>query len=140
MAYYPDLGHDSDIARGPFVRAVGWLSAAQPYSRGAATEDFLARVQHLCNAWSESGRALGWPVAAGPHRCEFCNEFLSSGNFGVPHGEVLYVAPQMIAHYCRVHGYAPPQPFVEAVLQCPDFSAAAYAEQVRRFSGLGTTR
>ncbi|HXI59575.1 MAG TPA: hypothetical protein VNO55_26085, partial [Polyangia bacterium] len=93
MAHFADLDTATQIAIGPHVRAIGWLSAEHSYPKGAASESFIARLQTLCAGWIGSVRALHWPVAAGPHTCELCKEFRASGNFGIPAGGVLFVAP-----------------------------------------------
>ena len=62
----------------------------------------------------------------------------------------MFCAPHLIAHYVRVHHYAPPAEFVESVLACPveriprfEFGAgrsdAAFTEN-RRFATLSTER
>jgi hypothetical protein len=38
---------------------------------------------------------------------------------GVPSGELLYVAPDMVVHYIEEIGYRPPAEFLEAVLHSP---------------------
>jgi hypothetical protein len=40
-------------------------------------------------------------------------------NSFVPGDGFLYVFPNLITHYMRVHAYAPPAEFCEAVLRCP---------------------
>ena len=55
----------------------------------------------------------------GLHTCEFCNRYSSTGSFGVPNGDILFVAPTMIAHYVERHQYAPPEEFIRAVLSSP---------------------
>jgi hypothetical protein len=88
----------TQIASGPFIRAVGWLDASHPFPTGPLDGALLDRIYAFADAWSASVRALGWPVAAGPHTCELCGAFRASGNFGVPAGEVLFVCPEMIGH------------------------------------------
>jgi hypothetical protein len=44
---------------------------------------------------------------------------LGIGNFGVPSGDLLFVAPEMVVHYIEQHGYRPPAEFVAAVFRSP---------------------
>ena len=51
----------------------------------------------------------------GCHSCDFCGKALGFGSFGVPAGDKLYYAPDMIAHYVEQHDYDPPAEFIAAV-------------------------
>ena len=137
MTYFPDFAPQSQIASAPFVRAVGWLAAAQPYSVGKTPPEFVDRLRLLAKHWGASTSALTWPAAGGPHTCEFCGSFRAAGNFGVPSGSILYVAPEMIVHYVEGHDYAPPKPFIDAVLACPLPETPEYSEAVRQFVEAG---
>jgi hypothetical protein len=119
MTYFPDMGTRTMIDAGDHIRAVGWLSAKQPFADGEVPADFLARLREFANKWGASIDALGWGAYGGPHCCEFCGEFRSSGNFGVPSGELLFAVPQMIVHYVEAHRYRPPEEFIVAVLKSP---------------------
>jgi hypothetical protein len=55
----------------------------------------------------------------GLHTCEFCGRAHGINNFGVPSGDLLFVAPELVVHYIEEHGYSPPAAFVEAVLRSP---------------------
>ena len=133
MAHFADLDTTTQIARGPHVRAIGWLSVKHPHPKGPSSEAFIDRLRALCERWGESVRALHWPVAGGPHTCELCNDFCAAGNVGVPAGTALFVAPEMVAHYVEKHGYLPPQEFVDAVLASPTPGTADYADAVKPF-------
>lgn len=133
MAYFADLDTTTQITRGPHVRAIGWLSAKHTYPRGSSSAAFIDRLRSLCQRWIESVGALDWPVAAGPHTCELCNQFRASGYIGVPAGEALFVAPEMVAHYVEQHGYLPPEEFVDAVLASPAPGTTDYADAVKPF-------
>jgi hypothetical protein len=130
MTYYPDLGTKSYIANGAHIRAVGWLSPAHPYARGETTAEFRDRLATFCASWAESIDHLDWLPVIGPHLCEFCGQSRAFGNFVIPGKHALYVAPQMIDHYCAAHDYCPPSEFIEAVMACPDFTAPLYVELV----------
>ena len=132
--YYADLGTRCQIASGPHVRAVGWLSATVDYTRGDVSPEFREKLQVLCAAWGLGLEQLWWPAAGGFHECEFCSVFRSSGNIGVPAGDVLFAAPKMIFHYVDVHAYQPPAPFIEAVLKSPVPGTTEYGQMVAPFA------
>jgi hypothetical protein len=125
MAFFPDLGMATLVDAGDHVRAVGWLSPGEPFPQGDVPTEFVARLHDFARLWSESTDALGWGVFLGYHTCEFCWQYNAGGNFGVPDGAVLFVAPQMIVHYVEAHRYAPPPEFIRAVLRAalPDMPA-----------------
>jgi hypothetical protein len=133
MTHFADLSTTTQIARGPHVRAIGWLSAKYSYPKGPSPEAFIERLRSLCGRWGESVRALDWPIAGGFHTCELCNDFRAAGNFGVPAGAALFVAPEMVAHYVEKHGYLPPQEFIDAVMVSPTPGTADYADAVKLF-------
>jgi hypothetical protein len=117
--YFPDLGTETQITREHWVRAVGWLATGNPFPSQVVPREFIERLRAICAHWEDATEALRWPTAGGPHQCEFCKREWTSGNIGVPGECVLYVAPEMVAHYVEVHGYSPPTEFVEAVMRCP---------------------
>lgn len=133
MAYFPDLAHETMIASGPHVRAIGWLSYRHAFESGPTSPEFRSKLRALCNRWLEGLVPLGWPAVAGPHKCELCGKAMAAGNVGVPHGDVLYAAPEMVCHYVDAHEYLPPQVFVEAVLASPLQGSAEYEAAVRQF-------
>ena len=62
-----------------------------------------------------------------------CGECSASGNIGVPAGDILFVAPEMVDHYVEVHRYSPPTEFVAAVLSAPLPGTPEYREAVAAF-------
>jgi len=137
MAYFPDLGTESQITKDSFVRAVGWLAAAQPYSVGETSAEFVEKLRLMAKQWWASTSTLAWPVTLGFHICEFCGKVRAGGNFGVPSGSILYVAPEMISHYVEAHGYKPPDAFINAVLGSPLPDTAEYGRSVHPFIAAG---
>ena len=133
MAHFPDLETRSQIASAPFVRAIGWLAASMPFPIGETPPEFVEKLRRLATSWGASTSTLAWPAAAGPHTCEFCGVFRAAGNLGVPSDSILYVAPEMVAHYVEVHDYRPPDAFIHAVLASPLPGTTEYAEAVRPF-------
>ena len=133
MAYFPDLGTESQISRASFVRAVGWLAADHSYSVGETSPEFVEKLRLMAEQWFASTSTLAWPVTFGVHICEFCGNVRAGGNFGVPSGSILYVAPEMICHYVEAHGYKPPDAFINAVLECPLPDTPEYGRSVHPF-------
>jgi hypothetical protein len=131
--HFRDLSTSTQIASGPFVRAIGWLASGHSFERGSAKPEFLTAVRSICAHWQQSVTALGWPIAAGPHTCDFCGTYRASGNVGVPSGDLLFVAPEMLAHYVEAHDYSPPAEFVAAAITTPCPGTAEYAAAIQRF-------
>lgn len=119
MSFFPDMGCKSLVAAGNHVRAVGWLHPDHPYTTGPVPDEFLARLKEFVARSGDSAEALYFGAFGGYHTCEFCDRSHGIGNFGVPSGDVLFVAPEMVVHYIEQHGYRPPDEFVEAVLRSP---------------------
>jgi len=105
------------------VLNVGWLDPPHEFARGTVSDVFIAQL----------GRLVSKPQRAtrGFHRCRFCqptsDEILRCKIDGVlrglGHAEIdvtaadgtVYAAPTLIYHYVTVHGYRPPDEFIEAV-------------------------
>jgi hypothetical protein len=119
MTFFPDMGCESMVAAGEHVRAVGWLHPDQAFSKGEVAAAFFARLKEFAARSADSADALYFGAAAGFHTCEFCGKAHGTGNFGVPSGDLLFVAPEMVVHYIEQHGYSPPAEFVDAVLRSP---------------------
>src|SRR5262245_23292267 len=128
------LSHISDLKRTRDRHiAVGWLHPDHEFPRGAAPPEFVAKLKRLAACWGDSKRALGWGAVGGVHSCEFCGQSLASGSFGVPAGDEIFYAPEVIAHYVERHEYLPPDEFISAVLACPIPGTRAYAAAVEPF-------
>jgi hypothetical protein len=129
MSYVADMHQEADT--GHF--AVGWLHPDHPFPQGDVPEAFLARLKKFALRWGDSIDALGWGAAGGYHICEFCRKACGSGTFGVPAGDKLYYAPEMIAHYVEAHRYGPPAEFIAAVLACPLPGTPEYVAAAKPF-------
>jgi hypothetical protein len=101
------------------LRAIGWLHPDHPYSKGEVPAEFLERLKDFAARSGDSEWALYFGAFGGFHTCEFCGGAMGIGNFGVPSGDRLFVAPEMVVHYVERHGYSPPAEFIEAVLRSP---------------------
>jgi hypothetical protein len=116
MAHFEDLQRCTPFTmewRNPL--AVGWLAKGHSYRNGAADLE-LANSLWRCRG-----------VLEGPgefRRCELCEgEEVARGEAGVifvPGRDALYVAPKLIAHFIRKHGYVPPDEFSAALRDLPE--------------------
>jgi hypothetical protein len=116
MTWFPDMGTTAMIDEGDHIRAAGRLSATHQFDEGDVSAEFLTRLKEFAKRSCESTEALGWGICMGPHCCDICGRFMAAGNFGVPSGSLLFVAPEMIVHYVDEHRYRPPEEFIEAVM------------------------
>ena len=134
MTWFPDLDTRTLITAGPQIRAIGWLASGKPFTQGEVSEEFLRRLDEFVGLADVSARSLSWGAFGGFHECEFCDrpaepvtrnrpslngEIIGAREFGVPAGPLLYVAPELVTHYIRIHHYQPPAEFVTAVLASP---------------------
>ena len=133
MTFFPDMGTITMVAAGPHVRAVGWLDRDHPFCQGDPPPGFLERLQEFVDKWAESARLLGFAMFLGSHRCEFCADSHGTGDFGVPFGDVLFVAPMLVGHYVECHRYLPPADFVTAVMRSPNPGTSQYRILIGRF-------
>jgi hypothetical protein len=129
--YYTDLGNRCQLAHGPGIKAVGWLSISYDYRKGRVPSTFTEALRlHLISPWQPVG-------LFGEHVCEFCveNRFSSGLNLLIPSTEaaILYISPAMILHYIEMHNYQPPEEFIKAVMYCPPQQSASYKELVSPF-------
>ena len=119
MSYYSDLGQLTMVTAGDHVRAIGWLHPNHPYTQGDVPAELLIRLKTFVQQSHISSEELGFGSFGGFHTCEFCRNSHLIQNFGVPSGQLLYVAPEMIVHYIEHHGYCPPDEFIAALMKSP---------------------
>jgi len=139
MTWFPDMGTETMSAMGgagEHIRAVGWLSAEHSFTQGEVPAEFSSRLREFAKKSCESTYALGWGIYMGLHDCELCNQSMASGNFGVPSGVLLFVAPEMIFHYVETHHYRPPDDFIKAVMSSPLPGTKEYRTEVEPFRRL----
>src|SRR6266508_988065 len=103
MSFFQDMGHESIVAAGEHVRAIGWLHSNHAYTQGAVSIEFLGRLKQFVAQSSESADALYFGAFGGFHTCEFCGNAFGINNFGVPSDGLLFVAPEMVLHYVERH-------------------------------------
>lgn len=127
--YFPDLSEYAYGRTPPqrHILNVGWLSKDHPHCQGVVPAELPLRLAELVRSPVNLYR--------GSHLCEFCPApptFLSPGGIRMinpppetrgngevrirAHDGMVYVAPVLIYHYVAVHGYLPPDQFIEAVM------------------------
>jgi hypothetical protein len=133
MTFARDLTTTTIVDAGRGVRAIGWLAAGRPFPQGRSSPAFVRRLLRFGARWRYSTKELWWGTFRGLHCCELCGKANSYGNFGVPAGSLLFVAPEMVVHYVQDHRYAPPAAFVEAIRTAPLPGTAEYRAAVKPF-------
>ncbi|MFO1124943.1 MAG: hypothetical protein U1E25_06460 [Methylocystis sp.] len=129
--YFKDLSNYDYIpeyAGSPPAKNVGWLATNRRFRKSAPTERFLNRLWAFCK--------IQIVLTRGIHSCPFCGDYSFDASF-YSHGEetlllgsaemrvfdadgiTIYAAPNLIFHYVEAHLYAPPERFVDGVLNGP---------------------
>src|SRR5262245_17422220 len=107
-----------------WARAVGWLERGHDFATGPVRSELLEKLELLFR------NRYMWVASPGVHDCDFCahrrDAPSGAGMLWVPGNGVLYVCPDLIRHYIRVHQYLPPEEFCEAVLRCPKQDTAEF--------------
>lgn len=133
MTWFPDMGHEAMVESGDHVRAVGWLHGGHPFPRGKISPEFTEKLGRIVERRHHCVDELYWAAAGGYHTCELCGNARGTANLGVPAGDVLFVAPEMVLHYIEQHGYLPPEEFIAAVIASPLPGTSEYAAAVSGF-------
>lgn len=128
---FADLQRCTHLVDDPAILAVGWISRGSPYPRGETASPVFAKLVELCNnPWQPAS-------AAGYHICDVCQydgQPLKSEVY-VPGQGCIYVAPAGIIHYIAAHWYAPPEVFVQAVIDCPPMRSMEYKRALLKNGG-----
>jgi hypothetical protein len=76
------------------------------------------------------------------HQCEFCHDPEASGrlNLGVPFGDVIFIAPELVVHYMTRHRYLPPEDFITAVMRSALPGTGEYQAAVARSCNVSNRR
>jgi hypothetical protein len=120
-AYMPDSVPDGVVAVN-----VGWLEAGDTFPEGEVPREFVTSLGVLCRddrqmvtrGWKGCGfdhtdGEIAYPVTAQVGADEVV---LGSAEVRVAAEDGTWlIAPNLVLHYVTVHGYRPPQPFIEAV-------------------------
>jgi hypothetical protein len=129
MPYFPDLSYYSNSRNQDASVAlnVGWLSKEHSYTQGRVPEDFINRLWLYCGKFINPMRGYSpcelcqdnaqWPITVSLNE-KVVN--LGSAEIRViSEDNTIYASPNMIIHYILVHGYYPPEEFINAVLMGP---------------------
>jgi len=137
MTYFPDLSRCDYF--GPIdlsLVAIGWLENGHPVPTGEVPEQVFEQLQELLREPWEPVAFAGW------HDCDLCvyrygpsklktnPNAVGFKNVFVPGDSKIYVAPELILHYIDHHGYAPPEEFQQAVLDCPTMRSVPYLQAI----------
>ena len=116
------------IKNNQLLIAIGWLESEKMFNHGQIFDEIYARLESLLeNPWQP------W-IYRGLHECSLCVEDVKARgyqNLFIPGDGVLYVCPEMILHYIKIHQYQPPDEFCNAVLNCPDCDSTEYIMLIR---------
>jgi hypothetical protein len=117
---------------GPPTLNVGWLEQGRFFESGVVPQVAVARLGLLVDHAATN-------ATRGMHFCDLC----PAGSDGPRdesrvwgHAEIRtvgadgtrYAAPSLVHHYVAVHGYRPPQVFVDALLRAADLTLEAATE------------
>jgi hypothetical protein len=130
MAHIPDLAPISYTRLEGPIRAIGWLEASCPFTRGPVQPEFAQRLMALV------ARPISAFLSLGIHHCSLCD---AEGKCGpdcrtsqavllVPAPTCVYEAPIWIGHYVLQHSYQPPQEFCNAVMSAPKPGSDEFCE------------
>ncbi len=123
--WFPDLSPYTYLrarVSSPPTLNVGWLDEAHPFPTGTLPVSVIQRLAVLVEHGSTR-------VTRGFHICPFCPRTgrgpLDEEREGrgcaeirvVDAAGVRYAAPTLIHHYVSIHGYRPPQAFVDALMR-----------------------
>jgi len=115
--------------------AVGWLEKNHEFTQGLVDPHVLEKLKSLRQEFAAAFPAI---LYRGLHSCSLCAATDSRStvlreshiNLFVPTRGFVYTAPGRIDHYIEAHGYAPPESFSQAVLDCPSPSSADYRARI----------
>ena len=122
------------------VRNVGWLDTSHAYSKGETSGSFLSKLrQSICARQSNVDAHVN--VIRGVHSCNICGGprieidcqnskvLLGMSEIWLPASRGYFASPSMTLHYIEVHGYVPPQEYVDAVMAL-DLSQSFNAQEI----------
>lgn len=128
VMYFPDLSpYSYDGEEDPHVLNVGWLDAEHAFPTSEPNPAVVEGLKRLALT-NERNVMRGW------HDCRLCERespirvpyaSATRGEILLGHSEIFvpdpdgggYAAPALVVHYIADHQYAPPLPFVQAVLR-----------------------
>jgi hypothetical protein len=104
---------DPEPTFGAPEKNIGWLDSAHEFPRGQSTEEFKAILEKMC----DETRYHLWRAR---RDCLICKRELPgplAAEIRVRGRDAVYAAPNVVSHHVAIHGYTPPQEFVDAVLE-----------------------
>lgn len=130
---------DYGIARPDWAIGAGWLDPGHDWPKGPVPEMLVPRLEAMVARMAErASMNFLLTLSFGFHPCPFCGGAVTgSGEVVVPDPGVraAWVAPRLIVHYIRDHGYRPPDAFVRAVEECPEHGSPAYCARMSAITG-----
>jgi len=125
LSYYADLTPYEYLASADCLN-VGWLEASHGFPVGEPNPDVIRRLARAAR-YSRVNQTRGY------HICSLCSApklgcrlrvglrwiRLGSAELRVRGQGVTYACPDLIVHYMRDHHYAPPDQFIDAVMNPP---------------------
>lgn len=141
--FYKDLSFYQYYISSPIknVLNVGWLDNENDFAVGELPPEFCQKLELVIIGNNHFD--VHFNRIRGVHPCNLCGErevaivnggredLLGMTEILIPDVEkkLFFASPSMVAHYIKVHGYLPPQPFIDAVLQL-DLTQNYCAEEV----------
>jgi len=102
---------------------IGWLDVKSKFTTGSVSAKFVERLREIIVGGGDF-KALVEPIRELP-RCERCGELqlLDSRGWLTPNAELwipaegkIYASRVTILHFVEVHGYRPPQEYIDTIL------------------------
>jgi hypothetical protein len=139
MAYFEDLTEYSYAsAYAAFnTKNIGWLEPGYEFHKANTSEQDLELLWEYC--------MLSVAQSRGVHKCNLCEPqktivvermgfrvLLGTSEIRVFSDDgVVFAAPSLIYHYIEVHGYRPPEQFMEALRGSPRPPAEEYIAKLK---------
>ncbi|KAF0863508.1 hypothetical protein [Pseudomonas sp. LD120] len=128
--YFKDLSDYSYYLSGglPSVKNVGWIDSRHYFERGDVPKAVVDKLHQLIAGSAVFDAHVN--KIRGIHPCNLCGErnievsvgskkiYIGSSEIWVPYAcaDGYFASPTMIVHYIEVHGYKPPDEFIEALM------------------------
>lgn len=128
--YFEDLSDYSYYLSGelPNVKNVGWIDSRHYFERGDVPKVVVDKLCRLIAGSTVFDAHVN--RIRGVHPCNLCGErnievsvggksmYIGSSEIWVPYtcADGYFASPAMIVHYIEVHGYKPPDEFIEALM------------------------
>ncbi len=149
--YFNDLSSYSYYLDGEVnaIKNIGWIHYGKPYTTGSTPSSFKNKIESIFIDKKKCDYTFNLIRSNSP--CNLCNKeiYLNNGRWDDPLGicEILipsledgkfYASPSLIIHYIKEHNYAPPQEYIDSVMQVDlnkSFDANECFERLKKESG-----